>query len=249
VGGRGLRVVAHDGIDVAASVATEDGVPVLVVLRRGQTYESAVDALRTALPNAHPSEVHAYVREALPDAPLLRAQFQEHSPVVPRPPGLRPRRAAVVAGTITAVAVLVTYTLAISGKGSAAPAPTEPTPTVTVVQGLPGSDEAFEDVMWAAQLRCRRVSAANAVCTDPSGAVVAAESTPNLVTLDWAGDRTTVRVFGSAEEASAWSRQQATVKLIRTGVHPVGRYAVWGTDTVELRGLIARLGQRTPGAG
>lgn len=244
--GRGLRVVAHDGIDVAASVITEGGEPVLVVLRRGQTYESAVDALRRALPNAHPSEVAAYVREGLPDAPLLRAQFQEHSPVIARPPGLRTSNAAIVAGAVTAFAVVVTYAFAIGSRGAA---PGEPTPTVTVVQGMPGSGAAFEDVLAAAQLRCRRVAAADAVCTDPSGAVVAAESTPNMVTLDWAGDRTTVRVFVSAEEADAWSRQRATVKLLPTGVHPVGRYAVWGTDEVQLRGFVARLAQRARGDG
>jgi hypothetical protein len=151
VAARDLRVVAHDGIDVAASVATEDGQPVLIVLRKGQTFESAVDALAKALPNEHPSTVNALVRQALPDAPLLRAELQEHSPVIVRPvPLVSPgRRFTVAAAVVTAVFTLVTYSYAARGAVSAT---RQPGPAPTVAAGAAAPDGVYEDVVRAAQL-------------------------------------------------------------------------------------------------
>jgi hypothetical protein len=246
VAARDLRVVAHDGIDVAASVATEDGQPVLIVLRKGQTFESAVDALAKALPNEHPSTVNALVRQALPDAPLLRAELQEHSPVIVRPvPLVSPgRRFTVAAAVVTAVFTLVTYSYAARGAVSAT---RQPGPAPTVAAGAAAPDGVYEDVVRAAQLQCHRVTTVDAVCTDPSGRVVSAQAGVPLVTLDWAEDRIIVRAFGDTQEASNWARQRATVKMLRH-VHSVGQYAVMGTNDRTMHAFIRRLAARLHGA-
>lgn len=232
------RVIAHDGIDVAASVATEDGEPVLIVLRQGQTFESAVDALTKALPDEHPSTVHALVRQALPDAPLLRAELREHSPVIARPvPPSTPGRSFTIAAAVVAVVfALVTYLYAVASVGVTH----QPRPAAAAA-------DVYVDVVQAAQLQCHQVTTANAVCTDPAGRVVSMQAGAPLVTLDWAEDRILVRAFGDAQEASDWARQKATAKMLGHA-HSVGRYAVMGTDEQTMHAFIRRLAVRLHGA-
>lgn len=86
-----LVVVQDVGVD---AVLVKDGGRGLLVIRPGQTFNSAVQAVQRVLPQMHPDTVRRLVREHLPHAPELMSML------VADQPSLRQRSSMRVRGVV-----------------------------------------------------------------------------------------------------------------------------------------------------
>ncbi|HET9656654.1 MAG TPA: hypothetical protein VFP72_14965 [Kineosporiaceae bacterium] len=220
-----VPVVVGD-IEVDAALVEREGRVVALVLRSGQTFENAVDAVLALRTGLHPDAVRSLVRRNLPHIVDLTASLPAD------PPSRRRRRVA----TLPAVAAMVLSLAAV----------------IVVALGweaVHGAEKpqasAITTLADQAGLVCRVVGARIARCTDPASGrlMLAEESTgPNtsLVTLGWGEHRVLAKLFDSEPTAQAWAQERATVALYGR-VAIAGSWAVWGTDKAEVDGLVKAL--------
>ena len=211
-------VVVHD---VGVDAIVMDGV---LILRPGQTFESAVAAVGGVRPDLHPDDIRALVREHLPDAPGLESDPRWVAVPVPtsRPPARWPRLVISGLGLSLAGAFLIAgWSLAVQ-LGNA--------------NGEPGL--ALDGFTEATGMDCR-ASGNAASCVDVDGTRMVGELQGNILTLVWRDQWAAVRFSDAEADIRAVSHPNPKGPLpisVETG-----RWTMWGTDPSRVMDWVGRI--------
>ncbi|MGX1268132.1 hypothetical protein [Streptomyces phaeoluteigriseus] len=216
-----------------------------------QSFDSAVRQVRSVLPDLPLEQVERLLREhpEFKDLEELLGTVKSAPPhVTPtdeprRPVRLRGRakRWVIAAALVPALtgSWALGYVTADSRAGTTASAPdTSPSPGSTVQPGAkPFVGPEFMDFSDAGQIDCKPIANLEAECTDVDGMVMSSKAATGpdstIFTFSYGSERIGLRIFGDADYAQTWARQDGTTELY-PNLSRSGRYVLWGTDKERL---------------
>ncbi|MFG3263467.1 hypothetical protein [Streptomyces bobili] len=218
-----------------------------------QSFDSAVRQVCSALPDLPLEQVERLLSEhsefkdfdellgtVEPAAPLDITP----TPVEPLQPA-RPRGHAkrwVIAAALAPVLAgswALGYVTADSAAETSASAPDVSPSTGSSGQPAvkPFTDSEFMDFSEAGQIDCEPIANLSAECTDADGMVMSSQAATGpdstIFTFSYGSERIGLRIFGDADYAETWIRQDGTTELY-PNLSRSGRYVLWGTDTERL---------------
>ncbi|MFI6686580.1 hypothetical protein [Streptomyces sp. NPDC050485] len=226
-----------------------------------QSFDSAVRQVSLVMPELPLEQVERLVREhctefkdfdellgsgesALPvDAPPSLAEPRQPSST----PHGRARKWAIAAALIPALAGswAVGHFTDIGKAGMAASAPDGSTGATDVSDKRrngknevePFVDPTFRYFSDAGKINCSAIDNLEAECTDSDGMVMATKAATGpdstIFMFSYGKERIGLRIFGDADYAATWSKQEASRQLYPNMTRS-GRYVLWGTDTGRL---------------
>ncbi|MGX1907591.1 hypothetical protein ACWIID_01810 [Streptomyces phaeochromogenes] len=218
-----------------------------------QSFDSAVRQVRSALPDLSLEQVERLLREhsEFKDFEELLGTVEPAAPVViapmpdepPQP--VRPRRRAkrwVVAAALVPALVgswALGYVTAGSPLGTSASAP-DPSPTDAggaKPAAKPFVEPEFRGFSKAGRIDCKPIADLVAECTDADGMVMSSKAATGpdstIFVFSYGSERIGLRIFGDADYAETWARQDGTIELY-PNLSRSGRYVLWGTDEQRL---------------
>ncbi|MGP4048269.1 hypothetical protein [Streptomyces sp. 2A115] len=217
-----------------------------------QSFNSAVRQVRSALPDLPLEQVERLVREypEFKDFEELLGTVKPALPldITPTPEPLRPvrlrgraKRWVIAAALAPALAGswALGYVTADSPAGTTASAPdTSPSPGSTVQPAAkPFVGPEFMGFSDAGQIDCKPIANLEAECTDADGMVMSSKAATGpdstIFTFSYGSERIGLRIFGDADYAETWARQDGTTELY-PNLSRSGRYVLWGTDKERL---------------
>ncbi|WP_411147346.1 hypothetical protein [Streptomyces sp. A30] len=218
-----------------------------------QSFDSAVRQVRSAMPDLPLEQVERLVREhsefkdfdellgaVEPSAPLDITPMPDE-PLQPVRSRGRAKRWAIAAVLAPALAGswALGYVTAGSPAGTSASAPdTSPSLSSTgqpAVEPFVGPE--FMDFSEVGQIDCKPIANLEAECTDADGMVMSSKAATGpdstIFTFSYGSERIGLRIFGDADYAETWVRQDGTTELY-PNLSRSGRYVLWGTDKERL---------------
>lgn len=119
--------------------------------------------------------------------------------------------------------------------GTSASAPDASTTVQPAAKPYVGPE--FMDFSDAGQIDCKPIANLEAECTDADGMVMSSKAATGpdstIFTFSYGSERIGLRIFGDADYAETWSRQDGTTELY-PNLSRSGRYVLWGTDRERL---------------
>ncbi|GHH21912.1 hypothetical protein [Streptomyces lanatus] len=218
-----------------------------------QSFDSAVRQVRSALPDLPLEQVERLVREhpEFMDFEELLGTVKSARPldITPTPDeSLQPARVLgrakrwVIAAALApalAGSWALGYVTADSPAGTTASAPdASPSPGSTVQSAAkPFVGPEFMGFSDAGQIDCKPIATLEAECTDADGMVMSSKAATGpdstIFTFSYGSERIGLRIFGDADYAETWVRQDGTTELY-PNLSRSGRYVLWGTDKERL---------------
>ncbi|MFM9634523.1 MULTISPECIES: hypothetical protein [Streptomyces] len=216
-----------------------------------QSFDSAVRQVRSVLPDLPLEQVERLLREhpEFKDLEELLGTVKSAPPQVTptdeprRPVRLRGRakRWVIAAALVPALtgSWVLGYVTADSRAGTTVSAPdTSPSPGSTVQPvAKPFVGPEFMDFSDAGQIDCKPIANLEAECTDVDGMVMSSKAATGpdstIFTFSYGSERIGLRIFGDADYAQTWARQDGTTELY-PNLSRSGRYVLWGTDKERL---------------
>lgn len=218
-----------------------------------QSFDSAVRQVRSALPDLPLEQVERLVREhpEFKDFGELLGTVKSALPldITPTPDGTlrlvrlrgRAKRWVIAAALVPALAGswALGYVTADSSAGTAASAPDASPSAGSAVQpaAKPFVGPEFMDFSDAGQIDCKPIANLEAECTDADGMVMSSKAAigpdSTIFTFSYGSERIGLRIFGDADYAETWARQDGTTELY-PNLSRSGRYVLWGTDKERL---------------
>ncbi|MGA5451889.1 hypothetical protein ACPCVO_35170 [Streptomyces umbrinus] len=214
-----------------------------------QSFDSAVRQVRSALPDLSLEQVERLLRghsefkdfeELLgtvdPPAPVVIAPMPDEPPQPVRPRS-RAKRWVVAAALAPALvgSWALGYVTAGSPIGTSASAP-DPSPT-NAGGAKPFVEPEFRGFSKAGQIDCMPIADLEAECTDADGMVMSSKAATGpdstIFVFSYGSERIGLRIFGDADYAETWARQDGTIELY-PNLSRSGRYVLWGTDEQRL---------------
>ncbi|MFF7838746.1 hypothetical protein ACFZC6_08020 [Streptomyces ossamyceticus] len=222
-----------------------------------QSFDSAVRQVSSAMPDLPLEQVERLVREhsefkdfdellgAVESAPPMDITPMHDAPLKHVRLRGRARRWVIAAALAPALAGswALGYVTAGSPAGTTASAPdTNPSPSSTdasvaqpAVKPFVGPE--FLDFSEAGQIDCKPIANLEAECTDADGMVMSSKAATGpdstIFTFSYGSERIGLRIFGDADYAETWVRQDGTTELY-PNLSRSGRYVLWGTDQERL---------------
>ncbi|GBQ03902.1 hypothetical protein SSP531S_53810 [Streptomyces spongiicola] len=222
-----------------------------------QSFDSAVRQVRSALPDLPLEQVERLLREhqefkdfeellgTVKSAPPL-----DITPTLGEPRGLgRPRGrtrqwviAAALAPALVGSWALGYFTAGSPAETSASAPDTSPSPSATDSSAVqpavkPFIGPEFMDFSEAGQIDCKPIANLEAECTDADGMVMSSKAATGpdstIFTFSYGSEQIGLRIFGDADYAETWARQDGTTELY-PNLSRSGRYVLWGTDKERL---------------
>jgi hypothetical protein len=127
------------------------------------------------------------------------------------------------------------YVTAGSPIGTSASAP-DPSPT-NAGGAKPFVEPEFRGFSKAGQIDCMPIADLEAECTDADGMVMSSKAATGpdstIFVFSYGSERIGLRIFGDADYAETWARQDGTIELY-PNLSRSGRYVLWGTDEQRL---------------
>lgn len=244
-----LDIIVDPKLPVDAMKSHVDGVTTLVL--RPQTFDNAVEHVRSVLPGITVEGAEQMVRTQCPEFRSFDDLLGPSTPPAPRVdyvpdapsegvakerflPRKRRRQAVLVAALLPALAVswgLGRYTNVVSPPPSIASAVAEPGAQTVPA---PFADTRFEYFAGSSSIECSTVSTLAAECTDADGMVMSTKAATGpdstIFTFSYGSERIGLRIFYDANYADTWARQDGSREMY-PNMKVYGRYALWGTDT------------------
>ncbi|MDI3407706.1 hypothetical protein [Streptomyces cavernicola] len=263
-----IHVLEPDDNDVPLTdvgVVTIDGQRHLFL--SPQSFGSAVRQVSSAMPDLPLEQVERLVREhctEFKDFDELLGPIEPAPPVDIPPPPVEPpasvhprgraKRWAVAAALIPAFAG--TWALGhFTSDGSASTASAPDTVPSIASDDQAASDNRnlgpepftareFMDFSDAGKIDCSPIDNLEAECTDSDGMVMATKAATGpdstIFTFSYGSERLGLRIFGTADYARTWTKQDGSRELYPNLVRS-GRYVLWGTDKSRLKEYLGLL--------
>ncbi|MFI9052500.1 hypothetical protein [Streptomyces sp. NPDC053427] len=237
---------------------TETGVTA-IILRPGQSFGNAVEAILRVCPEMNRPSVQDLVRKNCPsivemnerlgvDQNVPRFEAAPDAGVIPPAPAKssgahrrrRPPRwariAAVAAPALVGGVVLANLLHPAAPKATTAgPLAPSAAPSVSQEDKTAAStykDPSFEKIAEGGRITCDPMGAYEAKCVDQDGKVMTSEAsvgTSTAFTFSYDFEKVGFRLFPDVDSASAWSAEEGNKDLYQN-VKQHGRVVLWGTD-------------------
>ncbi|MFE3139601.1 hypothetical protein [Streptomyces scopuliridis] len=225
-----------------------------------QSFYSAVRQVKSAMPDLPMEQIERLVREhsefkdfdellgplAEPAPPVDHPPFTQEPSAPVRPSG-RAKKWAIAAALLPAFAG--TWALGhFTGANPVAMTASAPdaSPSTSSDNSVGDQDlgpepftaRDFMDFSDAGKIDCNPIDNLEAECTDSDGMVMATKAATGpdstIFTFSYGPERIGLRIFGDAEYAETWTRQDGSQELY-PNMARFGRYVLWGTDKARLK--------------
>ncbi|MFE3644891.1 hypothetical protein ACFXOM_28595 [Streptomyces sp. NPDC059169] len=216
-----------------------------------QRFDSAVRQVSSAMPDLPMEHVERLLREhpedfkdfgellgSIGSVPPMDITPMPGEPVQPARLHGRTKRWVIAAALMPALAGswALGYFTAGSPVGTAASAP-DASPSGVQPAAKPFVGPEFLDFSKAGQIDCKPIANLEAECTDADGMVMSSKAATGpdstIFTFSYGPERIGLRIFGDADYAETWARQDGTTELY-PNLSRSGRYVLWGTDEKRL---------------
>ncbi|MFI9078828.1 hypothetical protein ACIGW8_20515 [Streptomyces sioyaensis] len=220
-----------------------------------QSFYSAVRQVKSAIPELPTEQIECLVRDhcEFKDFDELLGPPAEPAPPVHLPPlPSEPRAPARPRGRAKRWAVAAALLPALAGSWALGHFTATESATTTASIPSAASDQATDDENLgpepftarefmnfsdAGKIECNPIAALEAECTDSDGMVMSttAATGPDstIFTFSYGSERIGLRIFGDADYAKTWERQDGSQALYPNMARS-GRYVLWGTDKERL---------------
>ncbi|WP_326724642.1 hypothetical protein OHT59_40130 [Streptomyces sp. NBC_00243] len=219
-----------------------------------QTFDSAVRQVSSTMPDLPLEHVERLLREYCPefrDFDELLGPVGSHPLLDITPTRAEPDRLARPRGRAKRWVIATALVPALAGSwalgyvtGSSPVGTVASTPDASAndavgaqVATKPFTGPEFLDFSTAGRIDCKPIADLEAECTDADGMVMsstaAAGPDSTIFTFSYGSERIGLRIFGDAEYAETWARQDGTTELY-PNLARSGRYVLWGTDEQRL---------------